>query len=107
MAKVFISYSRLDQALAEGLRGYLREHAAGSIDVFIDTDIAPGDQFPEAIRAQLETSGFLVVVLPSVASRPMQAEVKFAREMEKQGRLRIIPVLVRSRKPPFEFEMDL
>lgn len=107
MAKVFISYSHLDQDLAEGLRGYLREHAAGSIEVFLDSDIAPGELWPEAIRQQLEASGFLVVVLPSVVSRPMLAELNFARDMEKRGRLRIIPVLLKGRESPFAFDMDL
>lgn len=107
MAKVFISYSHLDKDLAEGLRGYLREHSAGAIEVFLDSDIAPGESWPESLRRELEAAGFMVVLLPSVDSRPMLAELGFGRDMEKRGRLRIIPVLLEGREPPFAFDMDL
>jgi hypothetical protein len=65
-AKVFVSYSGRDAAVAEEIAHALRGvQTPRRVKTFLDKDIKPGEDFRKAIHANLETSDAVLVVVAS------------------------------------------
>lgn len=97
MTKVFVSYKHNvlpDTQLAEYFTTYLKKH---NHDVFIDSNLIVGDDWPAEIKNQLQSSDYLVVLLSelAIASEMILEEVRLASEYYKdQGRPKILPIRV-------------
>lgn len=87
MADVFISYSKLDKAIAEALANDLK---AKGIDVWWDFDLYAGDDFHDVIMAELNNAKAVIVIWSanSAKSRYVRDE---ANEALKKNKL--IPTL--------------
>jgi hypothetical protein len=86
---VFVSYSSDDR----GYVGRLAAHLQGAgIDVWYDHRIAPGQQWEDVIRGQIEECGVLMVVMTPSAheSRWVKREINYAEELRKD----IVPLLL-------------
>jgi hypothetical protein len=96
-AEVFVSYSHDDRAQVEPLARALRELA---IETWIDTQLAPGESFPDRINAQLESCRAHIVAWSarSVASHWVLSEAERGRQ-----RGTLVPVFLEpcDPKPPF------
>lgn len=101
VAKIFISYKhdaqpdvRLARATAERL--------AANHDVFIDSKIPIGEEWPRVIEQKLTESEFLIVFLSEAAtvSEMIIEEIAIARRVRlKERRLKILPVRVAFEAP--------
>lgn len=95
MAKVFISYRHVDpdEQLADALQDQLRERG---VDVFVDKQIEVGSRWVEEIERQLRASEFFVAFLSaeSIRSDMVRQEISWAHDLEKGGRITILPVRV-------------
>jgi hypothetical protein len=100
--KVFISYKHgapLDVRLANSTLERLRQ--TGN-DVFIDSQIKVGDEWPTVIEQKLKESDYFIVFLSSesAVSEMVIEEVKIARRVRKDvGRPKILPVRVAYEQP--------
>lgn len=98
--QVLVSHARPDTALARRLTNDL---LARGWQVWIAPDsIRPGEKWVESINRGLEESGVFVLLLSSaaVASPWVQLEANAAIQLEREGNLRFIPLLVESCDPP-------
>jgi hypothetical protein len=92
--KVFISYSDEDSALAKKVARVLRQNG---LDVWIDDQVLPGDNWAQKASEALEESEAMVVLLSASAlkTRWVKHDISFALgKREYSGRL--IPVVVGS-----------
>lgn len=97
MKKLFISYAREDRGRIEPLVSLLRDEG---FEVFWDTSIPSGVEWPEFLEAELGSAHALLVLWTpdSVASRWVRTE---AHEALLQGKL--MPVSLDDVRPPFAF----
>jgi hypothetical protein len=110
MSRIFISYKHNvdpDERLADYFvqQLTLQEH-----DVFIDKKIYLGDNWPDTIRQQIETSDFFIVLLSefSVGSEMIIQEVSIAYSLKKQrGFPAIIPIRIAYTLPYTQMPYDL
>jgi hypothetical protein len=66
MAKIFISYSRRDSAVAEKIARALRAvRTKPPVTTILDQNLNPGDDFRKAIETNLRTSDAVLVVAAS------------------------------------------
>src|ERR1700722_17925882 len=96
--EVFCSYSHRDQALREDLETHLRPlQAKGLIYYWHDHAIPAGDDWESRIDERLNSAQlFLLLVSPDfMASRHCQIEMQRALERRKEGKARVIPILLR------------
>lgn len=98
----FLSYRRTDQALARSLAGALEDRGAR---VWWDERIEGGEDWREAIVANLEASGTLVILFSDAcnASKQLRKELAVADMLNKQ----IIPVLIEPTVPRGHFLYEL
>jgi uncharacterized caspase-like protein len=101
--KVFCSYSHSDEHYLEMLKTWLigleRE---GLIEEWHDRMISAGGEWEEAIAERLETSDIvLLLITPDfMASQYIyEKEISLAIERHRQGRARVIPIMVRPSPP--------
>src|SRR5437879_4564500 len=90
---IFLCYSSQDKAFARRLAGDLR---ANDVRVWIDEGgIRLGDSLIGRIEGALQEVKYLGVVLSksAVQSEWVQKEVRIAVELEKDGQLRVLPLL--------------
>ena len=59
MADVFISYSRVDLAVAKTLAGYLNQQG---VETWRDTQLAAGDIFSNKIRSEIACAKAVIVI---------------------------------------------
>ena len=80
--KVFISYSRRDEAVAHLLAHILR---ANQIDCFIDRDLRVGQKFDSRLQQMIKESNLILVLLTKEASRSpwVNQEIGFATALGK------------------------
>ena len=111
-AKVFVSYKRdvtPDEPVAlEIVKALSRSHS-----VFIDQTMLVGTPWAERIKAEIQQSDALIVLLsePSVQSEMVQSEVAMAHEFARshEGHPAILPVRLAYREPfeyPLNFYLD-
>lgn len=91
--KVFISYSRKDEALAEKVVASLEE--AGLDAWYYEHEIVPGENWAESIARGLRESSAMVVLLThnSLDSDLVRLDIDFALGESAYNR-RLIPVIV-------------
>jgi tetratricopeptide (TPR) repeat protein len=101
--KVFCSYSRQDEHYLEMLKTWLigleRE---GLIEQWHDRMISPGDEWDKSVAENLATSDLvLLLITPDfIASQYIyEKEMSRAVERHRQGRARVIPIIVRPSPP--------
>jgi hypothetical protein len=94
---VFISYSHLDRAWLDKLSAHLSP-IRGSIELWDDTRIGPGDLWRNRIEAALAGAGAAVLLITAnfIASEFIR-DVELPRLLESaaDGGCRVIPVIVR------------
>ncbi len=98
MARIFVSYSRRDEAFGRQLAGSLSNMGA---DVWIDIeDIPVGMKWSSAIQQGLDAGQLLIVVISpdSMASRNVEDEWQYYLDQGKP----VIPVLLRPAKIHFQ-----
>jgi hypothetical protein len=85
MAKIFISYSRVDYRFVEGLAEKLRRAYNAHDSVWFDKELTGGDIWWEEILNQIATQNIFIYVLSneSVQSDYCQAEFEEARRLQK------------------------
>src|ERR1051326_6440899 len=97
-SKVFISYSHQDKDCLERLQAHLRPSVrAGSIPLWTDRSLKPGDRWKEVIEQALTTTqvAILLVSVGFLASDFVAEEVlpKLLTAAEERG-ARILPVVL-------------
>jgi formylglycine-generating enzyme required for sulfatase activity len=98
MARIFISYSRIDEAFARQLASQLRSVGA---DVWLDVeDIPAGMNWSRAIQTGLDESELMLVIISpeSMASQDVEEEWQDFRDNRKP----IIPLLWRDAKVHYQ-----
>jgi formylglycine-generating enzyme required for sulfatase activity len=98
MARIFISYSRQDEAFARRLAGSLSYLGA---DVWIDVDDIPaGMKWSSAIQQGLDTADLMIVIMSpdSMASKNVEDEWQYYLDNRKP----VIPVLLKPAKIHFQ-----
>src|SRR5690242_5053800 len=96
--KVFISYSRRDQGYLERLQEHLKPYVrTGSLSLWTDSSLRPGDRWKEVIERALETAqiAILLVSVSFLASDFVAEEElpKLLAAAEERG-VRILPVVL-------------
>lgn len=96
-AKLFVSYSRTDKAVARLVADALKHEG---YDVFWDVDIPPGQRFDAYILSQLEQSAAVIVLWSthSVASDFVKEEAEHAKAQSQ-----LVPVRIDDTGLPFGF----
>ncbi len=97
--QVFISYAHEDAPVARRLAADLRRHG---YPVWIAPEgIQPGESWVSAIERGLSESGiFLALLSPAaVKSQWVKSETKLAIQLEHQGKLRLVPMMLKSCDP--------
>src|SRR5215207_7545193 len=96
MARIFISYSRVDRPFTEQLARRLRR-VYGHEAVWFDEELHGGQAWWEEILAQIANCDIFVYLLSqdSVESDYCQKELAEARRVQKQ----ILPCIIRDRTP--------
>ena len=83
MPRVFLSHSHRDAELAAGIARELRKHG---VEPFLDTSIAPGEDFRRVIKSAIRRAdGFVVIVTApkSVSSSWAGYELGMAKTLGK------------------------
>jgi hypothetical protein len=102
MAKAFISYKHEADPDVRIATRIAQEVASAGHEVFIDTQIQVGQEWPTVIADELESSDFLIVLVSeaSVASEMIIKEVAVAHGLKKRtGRPVLLPVRVAYEHP--------
>jgi hypothetical protein len=94
--KIFVSYSRDDQAIADALAVGLSQERH---DVFFDrSNLPPGESFHEKIRQEIASTDIFVFLLSPSSIRPesyAMTELNLARKRWPDPSQHVLPVLVR------------
>lgn len=97
--QIFISYAREDAPIARRLAADLRRH---DYPVWIAPEsIQPGESWVSAIDRGLHESGvFLALLSPAaVKSHWVRSETRLAIQLEHQGKLRLVPMMLKACDP--------
>jgi hypothetical protein len=78
MADVFISYSKLDRAVAESLAKDLRRR---SVDVWWDFELYAGEDFHDTILAEITVSKAAIVIWSPTAAKSRWVTHKPSKEL--------------------------
>lgn len=117
MSRIFISYRRYDAAGYAGrIYDRLSSHYEDENEVFIDTQIKPGEDFVETIEKKLNECKIQVVVIggrwatiaDTEGNRRLDDPEDFVRwevTTALDRRIRVIPVLVNDAEMPDEKEL--
>ena len=96
--KVFVSYAHADIGYKEELMKYLIGMRRDKlIEVWEDGRLNPGDQWGDKIRAQLEQSEWVILLISQQfinSSYIYETELKIALENMENKRARIIPIII-------------
>jgi hypothetical protein len=94
---IFLSYSRKDHRwvdrLLEILKPLLKEK---NVSLWSDIEINPGENWHEAIESSLDRSQIVILLVSEdyLASRLVDEELSLILERSRQGKLRILSVVV-------------
>jgi formylglycine-generating enzyme required for sulfatase activity len=106
MARIFVSYSRADRQFIEQFIPLIRR-VYGNDSVWFDRDIVGGVNWWQMILSKIEQCDLFIYLISneSLESPYCRAELREALRLDKQ----ILPVIVRSLKPPYpgNIEPDL
>lgn len=99
MARLFFSYSHVDEALRNRLETYLSMlKRQGAIETWHDRRITAGDEFAGSIDEELNRADvILLLVSPDFLASYYCYDIEMARAMERHeaGEARVIPVILR------------
>lgn len=97
---LFLSFSGKDESfmkeLLESLDIYIRKN---TIKVFTDRDILPGQVWDQVIKERIRQADVIVfLVSPSLLASDYinEVEIPLAIEQHKQGKARLVPILIRT-----------
>src|SRR4051794_12339819 len=95
--RVFISYSRKDRRLEDGLADQLKVfESAGAIEVWDDRKLRPGDQWSPSIELAINKSSAAVLFISPkflTSTYIMGNEVPHIRSRLLGGRIAVLPIL--------------
>jgi len=98
--RVFISYAREDESFRKSLTSHLSMlKSRGFIETWHDREILPGQNWADQIDEHLGSSDIILLLVSAdfLASQYCsEIELTYALEMERTGRARVIPVILRS-----------
>lgn len=98
--KVFISYSHVDEQLKESLEDHLAIMRRNEIiSDWNDRKITPGQDWANEISSNLEESDIILFLISSsflASDYCIDIEAKRAIELHKEGKAKLIPIIVRS-----------
>jgi hypothetical protein len=98
--EIFISYAHADADLASLLDIHLAAlRREGLVSTWIDHQIEPGDQWREAIDSRLDRAAVVLLLVSAnfIASKYCwDVEAPRAKERHDQGKVTIIPVILRA-----------
>src|SRR5579864_9669976 len=96
---IFFCYAREDEALLNKLKTHLRPlQRQGLIDVWYDRNISAGTEWEQEINQHLNSAQIvLLLISPDFMDSEYcySIEMKRALEREKNGTVRVVPVIVR------------
>ena len=97
--KVFISYSKADEAYLEELKKHLKTLTRqGELLLWDDQSLKPGEKWDQAIKGELLTADVILVLLSADALATdyiYDVEMKMALERHRKGRTMVVPVILR------------
>jgi internalin A len=101
MAKsIFFSYSHRDEALRDELETHLKLlQRQGTISVWHDRKILPGDEWDRQIDRRLERAKIILLLVSAdfiASDYCWGTEVRFALEKDRSGEATVVPILLRS-----------
>jgi flagellar biosynthesis GTPase FlhF len=97
--EVFISYSKQDKALRDGLLSHLRPLEGAGIITWHDRQILPGTQWDAEIKARLNAADIILLLISAdflATDYCTQVEIPAALQRHKAGEATVMPVILRS-----------
>ena len=95
-AKVFVCYARKNGKLIDWFVPLLR---SAGVDVFLDADIEPGDEWESRILAEIRSADRFLLFWTKAAARSKWVRREYEMALTVPG-LRIVPIVVRSLQRP-------
>jgi len=99
-ASLFVSYSHKDEVFCDELRGALTPYErTGTLKVWDDTCVVPGQNWEDEILAKLTTADIVILLLSNDfigSDYCFKQEMQIARERDKAGECAIVPIVVRA-----------
>ncbi len=97
--KVFLSYSKADRPLLEQLSTQLAlMERKGELQLWDDSDIAPGQEWDNAIKANLAAADVILLLVSAdflATSYIWDVEITKAIERHERGEAKVIPIILR------------
>lgn len=97
--RVFISYTHSDEKLKDELRAHLApQRRAGLLADWHDRDIGAGQEWKNAIDANLERAHIILLLISARflnSAYCMDVEMKRALQRHEEGKTRVIPIILR------------
>lgn len=96
--EVFISYSKQDKELRDGLLAHLRPLERQGIITWHDRQILPGTEWDEEIKARLNAADIILLLLSSdflATDYCTQVEIPEALRRHEAGEATVMPVILR------------
>ena len=96
--QIYLSYSRRDRKLVDEFRAQVQEQKL-PVRLFYDMDLRVGQAWDNELRLNLAASQAIIVFLSPEALETeyiLQVEVPLAVAMHEQGRMLVIPILLRA-----------
>lgn len=97
--EVFISYSKQDKELRDGLLAHLRLFEREGIITWHDRQILPGTEWDEEIKARLNAADIILLLISAdflATDYCTQVEIPEALRRHEAGRATVMPVILRS-----------
>jgi hypothetical protein len=97
--EVFISYSKQDKELRDGLLSHLRPLEGAGIITWHDRQILPGTRWDEQIKARLNAANIILLLISSdflATDYCTQVEIPEALRRHKAGEATVMPVILRA-----------
>ena len=97
--EVFISYSKQDKALRDGLLSHLRPLEGAGIITWHDRQILPGTQWDAEIKARLNAADIILLLISAdflATDYCTQVEIPEALRRHEAGEAIVMPVILRS-----------
>jgi hypothetical protein len=96
--EVFISYSKQDKDLRDGLLAHLRPLEREGIITWYDRQILPGTEWDEEIKARLNTADIILLLVSAdflATDYCIQVEIPEALRRHEAGEATVMPVILR------------
>jgi predicted GTPase len=97
--EVFISYSKQDKELRDGLLAHLRPLEGEGIITWYDRQVLPGTEWDEVIKARLNAADIILLLISAdflATDYCTQVEIPEALRRHEAGEATVMPVILRS-----------